>query len=198
MLFRSGRILAVGSFVGGIVRFQNNGVIDANFTANANGAIYSVALNSDGAIYVAGDFTRINSSARARVARLNADGSVDPTFDPGRGPDASVLAMAIQPDGGLLIGGSFTNVNGVSNRGIARLRGSIYYTPIQIQNARLNPTGEVTFNFTSEAGLTYLIESSVDLKTWSTLANPIATGATTSYTDTTAPTTNRFYRVKHN
>ena len=38
--------------------------------------------------------------------------SVDPTFDPGRGPDASVLAMAIQPDGGLLIGGSFTNVKG--------------------------------------------------------------------------------------
>lgn len=53
--------------------------------------------------------------------RLNNDGSVDTTFDPGTGPSSPVFAIEILPDGKLLIGGSFRSFNGVGKNRIARL-----------------------------------------------------------------------------
>src|SRR5580765_5224421 len=47
--------------------------------------------------------------------------SVDPTYPAGDGPDAVVRAVALQPDGRVLIGGLFTNVNGLARRAFARL-----------------------------------------------------------------------------
>jgi len=41
------------------------------------------------------------------MARLNSDGSVDPSFDPGSGPDDTVRALLLQPDGKIIIGGKF-------------------------------------------------------------------------------------------
>lgn len=49
-------------------------------------------------------------------------GSLDTSFDPGTGVDQSVFAMAIQPDGKIVIGGDFTTVNGGPHKGIARLK----------------------------------------------------------------------------
>ena len=53
------------------------------------------------------------------VERLNADGSVDTTFNPGAG--STVQTFTVQPDGRVLVGGDFTWVgDGTDN--IARLR----------------------------------------------------------------------------
>src|SRR6266851_5331043 len=48
-------------------------------------------------------------------------GSLDPSFAPLPGVDQSVFAIAIQPDGRIVIGGDFTAVNGTPRKGIARL-----------------------------------------------------------------------------
>ena len=51
--------------------------------------------------------------------RLNADGSVDPSF-----PDLAAAysnAVAIQPDGKILIGGTFSSYDGYSRSRVARL-----------------------------------------------------------------------------
>ena len=48
-------------------------------------------------------------------------GSVDPTFDPGEGPNARVFVTTLQPDGKVLIAGDFTEVSGQPRSVLARL-----------------------------------------------------------------------------
>ena len=43
---------------------------------------YSIAVQADGKILVGGCFTSIGGQARNYIARLNADGTVDATFNP--------------------------------------------------------------------------------------------------------------------
>ena len=112
----------------GIARLNNDGSLDLSFNsgAGADGLVYGLAAYGTntadaGKVIVVGDFTAINGVARSRIARLNVDGSLDLSFDPGAGANAAVRAVALQPDGRILIGGSFTNCNGVALNRIARL-----------------------------------------------------------------------------
>ena len=73
-------------------------------------------------VLVGGDFTTINNVGRPRIARLNPNGSVDQSFNPGLGPDDTVRVITLQADGAILIGGSFTSVNGTNRNHLARLR----------------------------------------------------------------------------
>jgi uncharacterized delta-60 repeat protein len=86
-----------------------------------NDVVFSLLEQPDGRVLIAGTFTAVNGAPRSHVARLNADGSVDSSFDPGQGPDSLVLALARQPDGKVVIGGFFTKVGGIARNRIARL-----------------------------------------------------------------------------
>src|SRR3954453_12251446 len=74
-----------------------------------------------------------------------APGDLDMTFDPGSGIDSYVNAVAVQPDGNVIIGGQFTTVAGLVRHGIARL----------------NPDGTGDASFNPGAGLSYAIEPTV-------------------------------------
>jgi hypothetical protein len=77
-------------------------------------------LQSDGKILVAGDFTTLNgSAARARIGRLNADGTLDESF--AQTADQTVFSVKGLPDGKILIGGEFTTVGGAARNGLAQL-----------------------------------------------------------------------------
>jgi uncharacterized delta-60 repeat protein len=125
---RDGKILVGGQFstLGGapharIGRLDSDGTLDANFNATASGTVSSVAPQPDGRILIGGSFTSVNGVTRNYVARLNSSGTLDTSFDTGLGPNASVSALAVQSDGKVLIGGSFTTVDGVNRYYIARL-----------------------------------------------------------------------------
>jgi hypothetical protein len=60
------------------------------------------------------------SLAALAVPAQSAD-VLDTTFDPGAGANDIVFAVAVQPDGKVLIGGQFTQTNGITHNGIARL-----------------------------------------------------------------------------
>lgn len=62
----------------------------------------------------------MGGTARNRIARLNADGSLDTTFI---NPNANnpVYTIVVQGDGKILIGGTFTSVSGITRNRIARL-----------------------------------------------------------------------------
>ena len=94
-----------------------------NGVTSTNGAVHAMAVQADGKVIVGGDFTSFNNFAFHHLVRLNLDGSVDPAFnaDTGASQNGSVHAIVIQPDGRILIGGVFTNVNGASLNHIARL-----------------------------------------------------------------------------
>lgn len=81
-------------------------------TANGlNGSCWAIAVQPDGKILVGGNFTIVNGVERNGVARLNADGSLDLGFDPAYGANGNVRALAVQPDGKVLVGGMFTYFN---------------------------------------------------------------------------------------
>jgi uncharacterized delta-60 repeat protein len=127
-----GRILVAGAFGkvgatprGKVARLTADGSLDASFTpgAGADDLVRSVAVSPGGRIVVGGDFTLFGGQALNRFARLNSDGTVDPTFDMGSGANGPVHAVVTQPDTATLIGGEFTQVRDIARNRIARLHG---------------------------------------------------------------------------
>ncbi|MBP8822447.1 MAG: T9SS type A sorting domain-containing protein [Flavobacteriales bacterium] len=112
-----------GAAVNRIVRLNVDGSTDPGFGpgTGANDVITAVAMQADGKVLIAGSFTSYNGTNRRRVARLNADGTLDGTFNPGTGPNQRVDAIVVQPDGKVLIAGTFVSVNGSSRNRVARL-----------------------------------------------------------------------------
>ena len=67
---------------------------------------------------------RIRKTAReplvpAPIGRLNADGTLDTSFNPGA--DVLVAALAVQADGKVVVGGGFTYLGGAARRFIGWL-----------------------------------------------------------------------------
>ncbi|MBW6497733.1 MAG: delta-60 repeat domain-containing protein [Bacteroidales bacterium] len=125
-----GRILIGGDFtsyqenqVNRIARILPDGNIDLDFDpgAGANGRVNAILQQPDGKILIGGAFTSVDGVAHNRIARLNADGSLDTGFNVGSGANNVVFDLALQPDGKIVVAGSFTSVNGQSRDRIARL-----------------------------------------------------------------------------
>jgi uncharacterized delta-60 repeat protein len=70
---------------------------------------------------VGGLFTSFDGANCGRIARLDANGRLDETFDAGIGANGDVLSVAAQPGGKVAIGGEFTKVDGENRRGVAVL-----------------------------------------------------------------------------
>lgn len=87
----------------------------------SDGEVFALALQPDGKLIVGGSFTSWNGVGRRYLLRLQVDGSVDPSFDTGAGPSDWIQALALQPDGKVLIGGSFGAYDGVPRGRVARL-----------------------------------------------------------------------------
>lgn len=106
-----------------IARLNSDGSVDTTFTAsNLSGNIESISLQPDGKIIVGGSFNYFNNVPRNNLVRLNADGTVDTTFlNNLQGTNSFVLSTVVQPDGKIVIGGSFSQINGVTRDTIARL-----------------------------------------------------------------------------
>ena len=109
------------------VRLNTNGSVDSGFASTVSASyagpsyVRAVAVQDDGKILVTGKFDRVNGIARTNVARLLIDGSVDPDFNPGTGPNGIVYTVTLQVDGKFLIGGGFNTYNGTSAPTICRL-----------------------------------------------------------------------------
>lgn len=133
-----GKIIIAGNFseVNGIARksiarLTPNGLLDISFLPLVNSAVYDIHLQSDGKVLLGGTFTQINGLLTNRIARLLPDGDLDSNFNPGTGADGHVYAIGIQSNGKIIIGGSFSALDGhpVSRMG------------------RLLPNGAVDVNF---------------------------------------------------
>src|SRR5204863_6303879 len=112
-----------GIFRSGVAALEANGTVSPSFNTGGgiNGSVFALALQVDGKLLVGGDFTTFDGLSHPYLVRLNPDGTADATFNPGAGPDGPVRAITVQADGRILIGGAFTNVDGVSRGRIARL-----------------------------------------------------------------------------
>ncbi len=94
-----------------------------NFAVRSAGSINSLVPLSDGRLLVTGFFTTLRgTTSPTGVARINPDGTVDPSFNSGGwGANSNVYAAIGQPDGKIVITGAFTTYNGSVANGLARL-----------------------------------------------------------------------------
>ncbi|HUR98491.1 MAG TPA: FG-GAP-like repeat-containing protein [Pyrinomonadaceae bacterium] len=106
------------------------GQLDTSFKTyltNSGGGFGNKALIlPDGKILVSVRTQVLNGFFVGDLVRLNADGTIDTSFNPPDftppGPNArTIAALAVQPDGKILVGGTFTYVNGEERHSLARL-----------------------------------------------------------------------------
>jgi uncharacterized delta-60 repeat protein len=129
-----GKVIIGGAFTSvngaartNIAQLHTDGSVDNGFNPRVDVAgagvlagVNSLAVQSDGKIVIGGDFTGINGIARTNISRLNSNGSLDTTFNPGT-LDFAVNSLAVQSNGKIVIGGFFTRVSGATRKYVARL-----------------------------------------------------------------------------
>ncbi len=111
-----------------VYRLNNNGSIDNSFEPCRTWGAYHTALQNDGKIIIGGSFTKYNSDIANynSIVRINADGTIDETFDPGNGACgfddySSIYQVVIQENGKIFIIGDFIKYNDVIRPGIVRI-----------------------------------------------------------------------------
>lgn len=121
-----GKILVAGDFSSfngiyenRIIRLNEDGTKDTSFITNSfpfYDSIKTIYQQTDGKILVGGDF-----NSQGSIKRLNANGTIDTTFNSGTGFNTSVNKIIQQNDGKILIVGDFTSYNNFNYNGIIRL-----------------------------------------------------------------------------
>jgi uncharacterized delta-60 repeat protein/uncharacterized repeat protein (TIGR01451 family) len=132
----------------GIFRVNEDGSLDTTFNSpgfnDYEDVLSKILLQPDGKIIAVGTFTSFNGQTANRIIRLNADGSLDPTFSTGSGFNFDVNAAVLQNDGKVIVGGQFITYNNVTASRLVRLNtdGSIDTT--FLQNGFTSDTDVVT------------------------------------------------------
>ncbi|MGZ8898778.1 MAG: hypothetical protein ACXW3Z_01665, partial [Limisphaerales bacterium] len=161
-----------------VARLEASGAVDTTFDTSArgiNGLVNTAALHSNGRILIGGAFTRVNGVPRSRFARLNADGTLDTTF-PDTAVNGSVNAVAVSTDGKIIIAGDFNRVHGIDRVSIARLNSdgtldatflnSVSGVPGGVNAVALQPDGKVLiggfFRFVNSIARTYIARLNAD------------------------------------
>lgn len=120
----------------GFMRISPSGTVDSAFNAGGSGflnmnpgSIRTLAAQADNKILIGGKFETVGGISRPRLARLNADTTLDNTFQLTFGGSgdrftqiSDVYNVRIQPEGKLVVTGSFDYfVNNVLKKNIVRL-----------------------------------------------------------------------------
>jgi uncharacterized delta-60 repeat protein len=166
-------------FLGSIMAQQ--GVLDVTFKTVDDGLqgdgfdniVRTVALQADGDLIVGGDYLYFTGISLSYLSRLKPDGTVDASFNLGSGFNGKVYSTLIQPDGKIIVGGSFTSYNGIA---VGRL-------------IRLNSNGSRDASFSTGLGVT---NNFVCAKAQQSDGKNIVVGSFTKYNTTTA---NRVVRI---
>ena len=102
-------------------------------------------LQDDQRIIVSGAFTAFSGQAFSRVVRLKGRSTgtgatqhdeIDPTINFGTGADADVKAIGVELDGRIVLGGGFTNFNGVARNRLVRVDGGSNSTMARSSSVR--------------------------------------------------------------
>ncbi len=150
-----------------IARLNADGTLDTSFTPNLNGLILTdMVMQPDGKILVARNPSVVTGNpVPANVMRLNTDGSVDGSFTTAA-EQILVQTIALQPDGKVLIGGTFSTVRGAARNGVARLNADgtldatlIPNVPVAIHPNKLvvQPDGKILASIDQPFNKTYAV-----------------------------------------
>lgn len=107
-----------------ITRFNEDGSLDEDFDIGTgfNNPVYDLLVLPDQSILCAGKFTQYNGHGCGRVALLTSGGPYDTAMDNDPGlVGGPARALALQPDGKLLVAGEFNYHDSQPANGIIRL-----------------------------------------------------------------------------
>ena len=121
-----GKILFLSSSAGAgaprVGRLNADGTPDATFQAGPgpNTRPNTLALLAGGQVLVGGSFTNFSGVLDRPLVQLTSAGTVDAAFQPVVQAPGAVAALVRQPDGKLVAGGNFSEINGQAVRRLAR------------------------------------------------------------------------------
>ncbi len=112
-----------GVFRRNIAKLGSDGSLDGSFVVGSgfDDGVLALAAQDDGKVIAGGAFTSYGGVSAGGLVRLNADGSIDPSFDVGTGFNGDVWDVAVLDDGDVVVAGSFTTFDGVSAIRMVRL-----------------------------------------------------------------------------
>jgi uncharacterized delta-60 repeat protein len=139
-----------GVTANGLIRLNRDGTRDTTFDIGTgfNNEVNTIKLDSNGKIYVGGNFSTYNGETNNRIIRLNSDGTKDTDFDNTTGFNAHVRAILLDGDK-IYVAGSFTSYKSVSASRVVCL----------------NPNGTRNTDFSVGTGfnnITYALELDAD------------------------------------
>jgi uncharacterized delta-60 repeat protein len=106
----------------GVLRMDATGSFMNSWNGGFFGTVRAMARTPDGKYVMTGQFTSYAEVDRVAIVRINADGSLDETFDAGLdAPPIQCFSVAVQPDGKVLVGGNFADWAGSGRKGLVRL-----------------------------------------------------------------------------
>jgi uncharacterized delta-60 repeat protein len=109
-----------------IARLNENGTLDLAYNPGTIGGgisntlsdfseVHALLIQNDGKAIVGWE------GQSKRIARINSDGTIDPSFQVGSGFNGTVKSIALQNDGKIIVVGEFDFYNGTNRKNIARL-----------------------------------------------------------------------------
>ena len=117
-------------------------MFDPNFARGNTGAVWTIKQAAGGKLFFGGEFPIVNATSVFGLTRLDANGSIDPTFAWNAANNNNVVyAITPQPDGKTLVGGGFL---------LTGLAGGVTL-------ARLNTDGSTDLAFTTNTALANLL-----------------------------------------
>ena len=181
------KIVLCGNFLGingqqtgsaTVARLNANGSLDTTFNvgSGANEWVFRIARLTDGKFLITGFFTSFNGVPRAGIARLNENGSLDLNFAPESGANDAVYHALPLADGGILVGGAFSQFDGYDRFCLAELNrdGTPKLAPVKILESSLALGPALKLNLAVEPGRDFRLLSSATLGAWS----PVVTNRT--------------------
>lgn len=162
-----GKIIAVGYWFGrssafAVNRYNPDGTVDISFgtggtviTPNVIGGAYDVAVQPDDKIIVIGSAYVRGQDNNFAVVRYNPNGSLDASFGTNGSVTTAVgngeivdeaYAVALQPDGKILVVGTSFIIGGISGEDLALVR----YQPNGSLDAGFGANGKIIHSLTNE------------------------------------------------
>lgn len=185
--FPDGKIRIGGNFTelngipaAGFATIQTNGTVDQSLVLpeffgppwfGGDGAIFEILPLSDGKYLAFDYFTHVDGVPRNSLARLNSDGSLDLSFDPGAGPrdevgDVSLIQPASdEKNGTIYMLGPFVTYDGVAAQGLVRILLNPP-PPVKINTLVRSSGGVVTLDFTKTTDAAVVLEWTENFSAW--------------------------------
>jgi uncharacterized delta-60 repeat protein len=208
-----------------LLRLNTNGTLDVTFNppqivgdSSSAATVTAMVLDPAGRLVIAGSFSSVGGTPHHGLARFNPDGTLDTNFDAGAGFGNAVFqasatsnhplvaGVGLQDDGGIVVGGSFGTVNNQIRLGVARFQADKGTPPDgggpgggsqpKISSPSRVANGPFSMLVSGQVGVTYRVEASTDLRSWTSVGTVTGAASPQPFTDASAATSAlRFYRV---